>query len=202
MRLSRLIIGVSTAASVWGLMVASAHGATDPNDVHFSKSASTVKQVHRVPVRAKSRQTKNRTVHKSVRNHSAQSSGRSRVETKQNLYWMARVINAEAGGESRMAQIGVGDVVLHRLRSGKHGTSVHDVVFETVGGVHQFSCVPNGAIYKTPNASSIQAAKDVLNGAEDVPHATVFYNPSETSSSNWVQSRVRVKQYDHLVFAK
>lgn len=119
------------------------------------------------------------------------------------LYWLEHVINAEAGGESLQAQIAVGDVIIHRIANGSYGSNVHDVVFQISSGHYQFSSVPNGYIYTTPNASSIQAANDVLNNKQDiVPGALVFYNPSQTPAGSWVWSQPTIAQYGNLVFAK
>lgn len=206
MRLSQSIIGVSAAATVWSLMLSSALAATNTNAVHPYQTGLSAQDILRgamAPSVISTRKAVSHGAHQHRSPHKTTTTHRTSSASAQNLYWMEHVINAEAGGESLTAQISVGDVVLHRLQSEQHGATVRDVVFENTAGCYQFSCVPNGAIYKTPNASSVQAAKDVLQRGEDeVPHAMVFYNPSETSSDNWVRSRVRIVQYDHLVFAK
>lgn len=130
------------------------------------------------------------------------SSSTSTSSWKQNLYWLEHVINAEAGGESLETQIAVGDVILHRLDSGQYGNTVHDVVFQVTSGHYQFTSVMNGYIYTSPNASSIQAAIDVMNGQDVVPGAFVFYNPAQTPAGSWVWSQPTVSQIGHLVFAK
>lgn len=122
---------------------------------------------------------------------------------QQNLYWMEHVIHAEAGAESLDAQIAVGDVIMHRLEAGGYGSTVHDVVFQVIAGHYQFTSVANGYIYSTPNASSIQAAEDVLWYGKDVaPGAMVFYNPSMTPAASWVRAQPYITTYDSLVFAK
>lgn len=121
----------------------------------------------------------------------------------QNLYWMERVINAEAGGEPLQAQIAVGDVILHRLQDGTYGKTVYDVVFQVINGHQQFTSVANGYIYSVPTASSISAAKDVLsNGQDVVPGAMVFYNPLQTPATSWVRSQPIITQISNFVFAK
>ncbi|GMA65359.1 cell wall hydrolase [Alicyclobacillus fastidiosus] len=204
MRLSRTIIGVSAAATVWSLTLSSALAATNTNAVQPYQSGLTADNTKWGPMEPSLTSTPKAVSHRSHEHRPPKTTTqRASSASAENLYWMEHVINAEAGGESLTAQISVGDVVLHRLQSGQHGGTVRDVVFEETGGCYQFSCVPNGAIYKTPNASSVQAAKDVLqHGEDEVPHAMVFYNPSETSSDNWVRSQTRIIQYDHLVFAK
>ncbi|MDQ0188711.1 cell wall hydrolase [Alicyclobacillus cycloheptanicus] len=121
----------------------------------------------------------------------------------QNLYWMAHVINAEAGGESEQAQIAVGDVILHRLQSGSYGSTVKDVVFQISDGHYQFTSVMDGYIYTTPTASSWQAAQQVLDDGTDlVPGALVFYDPAQTPAGSWVWNQPTITQIGSLVFAK
>lgn len=121
----------------------------------------------------------------------------------QNLYWLAQVINAEAGGEPLNAQIGVGNVVMHRMQSPGYPHTVQGVVFQKINGVYQFSCVPNGYIYTTPSSSSVQAAIDVLQKNIDVvPGAYVFYNPSQTSAGNWVRNQPTITKIGNFIFAK
>lgn len=93
---------------------------------------------------------------------------------------------------------------MHRIQSGQYGgNSVYDVVFGRENGVYQFSSVANGYIYHPANASSVQAAKDVLqDGTDEVPGALVFYNPSQTSAGNWVWSQPTVATIGNLTFAK
>lgn len=127
----------------------------------------------------------------------------NQTTAQQNLYWMERVINAEAGGLSLQAQIAVGDVVMHRLKAGGYGTTVHDVVFQVISGHYQFTSVANGMIYSTPSAASDQAAVDVLDHSSDVvPGAMVFYNPAKTPGTSWVRRQPILKTIGPLVFAK
>ena len=121
---------------------------------------------------------------------------------QQNLYWMEHIINAEAGYEPLKTQIAVGDVVIHRMRSG-YGRTVRDVVFQVVNGRHQFTTVTNGEVYKTPGPTSVQAAMDVLSkGMDVVPGAFVFYNPAVAPKGSWVTMQPKVAQIGHLMFAK
>ncbi|MCL6548071.1 MAG: cell wall hydrolase [Alicyclobacillus sp.] len=122
--------------------------------------------------------------------------------TASNLYWMARVIHAEAGAEPMDTKIAVGNVVMHRLQ--KAGTSrVKDVVFAVEGGHYQFTSVANGYIYTEPDPDSVRAARTVLARQRDVvPGALVFYNPAETPDGSWVWDQPVIRKIGHLVFAK
>jgi hypothetical protein len=119
------------------------------------------------------------------------------------LYWLSRIIEAEAGGEPMSAKLAVGQVVMNRVHSPEFPDTVHDVVFQRTCGVYEFSPVANGTIYNTPSAESIQAAKEVLSGSVNiVPSALVFYNPSLTSMGNWVRQRHVIESIGHLTFAE
>jgi len=138
------------------------------------------------------------TAHTALQQRSTQSSSTE----QQNLYWMEHVIHAEAGGETLQAQIAVGDVVLHRMESAGNPNTVKGVVFQISGGHYQFSCVPNGYIYTKPTGTTIQAAVDVLDKHMDVvPGAQVFFNPAQTSASNWVWNQPAIAHIDHFIFA-
>lgn len=104
------------------------------------------------------------------------------------VYWLSRIINAESSGEMMAGKIAVGDVILNRVASPDFPNSIHDVIFDSVGGT-QFTPVANGTIYNTPSADSILAAKLCLDGASIVGTSLFFFNPT-TSSSSWIaQSR-------------
>lgn len=118
-------------------------------------------------------------------------------------YWMARIISAEARGESYNAQVGVGDVVWHREISAKYPDTVKSVVFQITNGHYQFTPVLNGSIYATPTASAVQAAAEVLQTHKDlVPGALVFYTPSKTPASSWVRTQPVIGSIGSMVFAK
>lgn len=119
----------------------------------------------------------------------------------QNLYWMARVIHAEAGSQPLESKIAVGDVVWHRMKA-QPGSTVKDIVFEQSNGHYQFSTVPEGAIYEQPDQVSVTAAIDVLEKHEDVvPGAYVFYDKSQRNDS-WVLQQPTVANFNGFVFAK
>lgn len=119
------------------------------------------------------------------------------------VYWLAHLIHAEAGGESYQAQLGVGDVVLHRVESTAYPNNVKDVVFQYSDGHFQFTCVQNGFIYSAPTNQSYQAARDVLEHHVDVvPGAEVFYNPTQTPGTSWVRQQPTITSIGSFIFAK
>ena len=77
------------------------------------------------------------------------------------LYWLARIISAEAQGEPLKGQIAVGNVVLNRVANPVFPNSVHGVLAQR----NQFSTYKGGKLAnRTPNESSVLAAKLVLDG--------------------------------------
>ena len=100
------------------------------------------------------------------------------------LYWLSRIISAEAKGEPFAGQIAVGNVVLNRMRSKQFPNTVKGVIFDTKYGT-QFSPVASGTIYNTPTASAVRAAKICLEGYSLSTKMIYFYNPSIATSS-WI----------------
>ena len=100
------------------------------------------------------------------------------------LYWLSRIISAEAKGEPFAGQIAVGNVVLNRVRSKQFPNTVKGVIFDTKYGT-QFSPVASGTIYNTPTASAVRAAKICLEGYSLSTKMIYFYNPSIATSS-WI----------------
>lgn len=124
----------------------------------------------------------------------------ARNQTSEDLYWLSRIINAEAGGESYQGKVAVGNVVLNRVQSKNFPNTVKGVIFEYHNSIPQFSPVADGSLYKTPSQESIKAAKDALNGAKPVGNATYFFNPSKAAGSWIVRSKTYVTRIGQHVF--
>ena len=100
------------------------------------------------------------------------------------LYWLARIICAEAKGEPFSGQVAVGNVVLNRVASRQYPNTIYDVIFDRNYGV-QFTPTSNGTIYQVPSQSAIWAAKVCLEGytlSEDILY---FFNPA-IATSQWI----------------
>lgn len=104
----------------------------------------------------------------------------------EDLYWLSRIISAEAKGESFTGQIAVGTVVLNRVRSREFPNTIKGVVFDRKYGT-QFTPVANGSIYDTPTKSAVVAAKMCLDGYVLSDSVLYFVNPSIATSS-WIQN--------------
>ncbi|MGI6013562.1 MAG: cell wall hydrolase [Oscillospiraceae bacterium] len=106
--------------------------------------------------------------------------------TQDDLYWLSRLIYAEAGNQPLDGKIGVGNVVLNRVASPDFPNTIYDVIFDTKYGV-QFSVTSDGSIYNTPSEEAVQAAKMCLNGSNTVANSIAFLNP-QISDNSWFQS--------------
>lgn len=104
----------------------------------------------------------------------------------QNLYWLSRIVEAEAKGESYQGKLAVSNVVINRVKDATFPNTIKDVIFDTQFGV-QFTPVKNGAIYNTPSTDSIAAAKDALNGNNNIQNCLYFVNPAKATQS-WIQN--------------
>ena len=105
------------------------------------------------------------------------------------LYWMSRIIHAEARGESMEGKLAVGSVVMNRVRSAGFPNTVYGVIFDRNGGV-QFTPVANGEIYKTPDSASIEAAKRCLRG-ENISRSILFFINADIAESFWISANRR-----------
>lgn len=116
------------------------------------------------------------------------------------IYWLARIIEAEAGGEPYKGKVAVGNVVINRVLSSSFPNTVYGVIFEYYGNIPQFSPVADGTIYNNPSQVSIQAAKDAANGARPVGDATYFFNPSKAAGTWIVRNKTYVTRIGGHVF--
>ncbi len=100
------------------------------------------------------------------------------------VFWLARIIEAEAAGEPLLGKIAVGNVVLNRVKSNYYPNTIYGVIFDKKYGV-QFSPVLDGSIYNTPGFNSTLAAKICLEGS-DVSDGVFFFLRPEMSTSSWI----------------
>ena len=101
------------------------------------------------------------------------------------LYWLSRIISAEAKGEPLEGQIAVGNVVLNRVRRSDYPNTIYGVIFDRKHGT-QFSPVSFGTIYQKPTESAVIAAKICLEGYSISDKAIFFVNP-RLATNNWIQ---------------
>ena len=97
---------------------------------------------------------------------------------------LARLVYAEARGESYKGQVAVAAVVLNRVSSASFPNTVSGVIYQSGA----FSCVSNGSINCTPDDSCIRAALDALNGWDPTGGCLYYYN-AKTAADSWIFSR-------------
>ncbi|SCY33987.1 cell wall hydrolase [Alkaliphilus peptidifermentans] len=107
------------------------------------------------------------------------------------VYWLARIIHAEAAGEPYRGKVAVGNVVLNRVNSKDFPNTIYNVIFEYYKNIPQFSPVADGSIYNNPCNECTQAAREAINGSRSVGNSTYFFNPSKAAGT-WI---VRNKSY-------
>lgn len=108
----------------------------------------------------------------------------SSSNSNSDLNLLARLVYAEARGESYTGQVAVAAVVLNRVKSSSFPNSVAGVIYEPGA----FSVVSDGQINLTPNQTAISAAQDAINGWDPSYGAIYYFNPN-TATSSWIWSR-------------
>jgi len=100
------------------------------------------------------------------------------------VYWLARIIEAEAGGEVLEGKMAVGNVVLNRVADKRYPNTIYGVIFDFRNGI-QFTPAYTGTVYNNPSSESIIAAKMCLEGYEIIDGVLFFFNP-RIATTNWI----------------
>lgn len=111
-------------------------------------------------------------------------------------YLLAKVIYAEARGESYVGQVAIGAVVLNRVRDNRFPNTVSGVIYQPWA----FTAVNDGQIKLEPNATAYKAADDCLNGWDPTYGSVYYYNP-KTATSSWIFTTKYVTQIGNHIFA-
>lgn len=101
---------------------------------------------------------------------------------------LAKVISAEARGESYEGQVAVGAVILNRVAHPSFPDSLSGVVYQKGA----FSCVNDSNWYQPVAESSKRAARDALNGWDPTGGAIYYFNPAKTNDA-FMHSRPVIK---------
>lgn len=100
---------------------------------------------------------------------------------------LARLITAEAGGESYNGMLAVGAVVVNRVQSSQFPTNISGVINERSNGIYQFSPVLDGNINKVASTEATKAAYESLKGTDPTNGALYFYE--NTITNKWLTSK-------------
>lgn len=87
--------------------------------------------------------------------------------TDEDLYWLSRVLYAEAGCDwfPDWVQRDVASVVLNRVNDSRYPNTIKGVIFDP----GQYGCVNSGSIYRTPTQKCINNARWVLENGSTLP---------------------------------
>ena len=111
---------------------------------------------------------------------------------------LARLIYAESRGESYEGQVAVGAVVLNRTKSPDFPKTIGEVIYQQ----YEFSAVLDGQINLTPDASSMKAAAEALQGADPSGGALFYWNPIKAPNNKFLNAKPIIKRIGDHVFAK
>lgn len=113
------------------------------------------------------------------------------------VYLLAKVIAAEARGESYTGQVAVGAVVLNRVDSSSFPDTIAGVVYQKGA----FSAVTDSNWSVSPDSTSRKAAQDAINGWDPSGGALYYYNPAKTSN-RWIRTRPVITTIGSHLFCK
>lgn len=108
---------------------------------------------------------------------------------------LARIISAEARGESYIGQVAVGAVVLNRVEHPSFPDTLSSVVYQNGA----FSCLYDGQFHEPISDSAYSAARDAINGVDPTGGAIYYYNPAK-ATSKWIFSREIITTIGNHVF--
>lgn len=111
------------------------------------------------------------------------------------LYLLAKVVHAEARGESYIGKVAVAAVVLNRVEHPDFPNTLYGVIYQPWA----FTCTHDGQIDLEPDRASYQAAQDALNGWDPTYGCIYYYNPAVATSS-WIFNREIVTTIGDHVF--
>ena len=112
------------------------------------------------------------------------------------VYLLAKLIHAEARGETYQGQVAVGAVVLNRVKSASFPNTISGVIYQS----YAFTCVADGQINLEPNATAKRAAEDAMNGWDPSYGALYYYNP-KVATSGWIFTRKPTVTIGNHIFA-
>lgn len=110
---------------------------------------------------------------------------------------LARLIHAEAQGETISGKIAVAEVVLNRVRDPRFPSTITSVINQP----GQFSPVASGSINNLATAEDVRAANAALSGSNLTNGAVYFYNAA-TASNRWLDGLATTTVIGNHTFKK
>ncbi len=124
--------------------------------------------------------------------------GRAVSLAPEELELLARLVDAEAGGEPFLGQVGVAAVVLNRLRSPGFPSSLSAIVWQP----GQFKAVADDRLPARPSASAREAARLAALGVDPTGGALFFFNPVKAVARDFWQTRTVLVTIGQHAFAR
>lgn len=110
--------------------------------------------------------------------------------TEEDLYWLAKIVYAEAFYDEDEGQQAVANVVLNRVDHPDFPDTIYDVIWQRTGKTWQFSPCGDGGINREPDERAIENARIVLEGKRDLPSDVLyFYMPTNGNRKDWIRTR-------------
>ncbi|GFN30162.1 cell wall hydrolase [Paenibacillus xylaniclasticus] len=95
---------------------------------------------------------------------------------------LAKITMVEAGNESYEGMLAIANVILNRVHDSRFPDTIRGVIYSG----KQFPPAHNGLLDKSkPSQAALRAAKDALNGKNNVKSAVYFFNPAVSSGPFW-----------------
>ena len=118
--------------------------------------------------------------------------------SREQIILLARIIHGEARGESFKGKVGVGAVILNRVKSSQFPNTIREVILQR----GQFSSLLDGQANFFPDQVSMNAAKTALIGYDPTHSSLFFYNPKVATNLSWISQRPIIKKIGDHVFAR
>lgn len=110
---------------------------------------------------------------------------------------LAKMITGEARGEPYIGQVGVGAVIMNRVKDKKFPNSIHSVCFQPGA----FDAVRDGQFFRPPTKEALRAARDAINGYDPTYGSLYYWNPAK-ATSKWIWSRSIIMRIGKHVFGR
>jgi N-acetylmuramoyl-L-alanine amidase len=122
------------------------------------------------------------------------------VSDQEGLRLIARMINAEARGESFLGKVAVGAVIMNRLHHPAFPNTAREVIFQRTNGIYEFTPVADGSFNLEPDEEAFEAARMAIEGVDPTNGALFFYNPV-TAEDEWIRTLPVITSIGNHVFA-
>ena len=103
------------------------------------------------------------------------------------LELLARLVQAEAGGESFTGKVAVAATVLNRVQSPIYPNTISGVIYQVAYGF-QYCSVRKGTVNRPADAEARRAVQEALQGNDPTGGALSFYNPVQATNV-WIRTR-------------